>query len=58
MSVATIGRIIADDKDKMRTVPLRLNRPGVKPLLPKNSRHRKPGRLKAKAVGDGAPLTV
>ena len=55
MSVATIGRIIADDKDKMRTAPLRLNRPGkVKPLLPKNSRHRKPGRLKAKAVGDVA----
>ena len=52
---ATIGRIIADDKDKMRTAPLRLNRPGkVKPLLPKNSRHRKPGRLKAKAVGDVA----
>ena len=34
VSVATIGRIIADDKDKRRTVPLRLNRLGkVKPLL-------------------------
>ena len=55
VSVATIGRIIADDKDKRRTVPLRLNRLGkVKPLLPKNSRHRKPGRLKAEAVGDVA----
>ena len=54
MSVATIGRLIADDKDKMRTVPLRLNRLGkVKSLFPKNSRHRNPGRLKAKAVGDG-----
>ena len=39
----------------MRTVPLRLNRLGkVKSLFPKNSRHRNPGRLKAKAVGDGA----
>ena len=55
MSVATIGRLIADDKDKVRTVPLRLNRPGkAKPLLSKNSRHRNPGRLKAKAVGDVA----
>ena len=55
VSVATIGRLIADDKDKMRTAPLRLNRLGkVKPLFPKNSRHRKPGRLKAKAVGDVA----
>ena len=43
MSVAMIGRIIADDKDKRRTVPLRLNRLGkVKSLCPKNSRHRKP----------------
>ena len=42
-------------KDKVRTVPLRLNRPGkAKPLLSKNSRHRNPGRLKAKAVGDVA----
>ena len=55
VSVATIGRLIADDKDKVRTVPLRLNRPGkAKPLLSKNSRHRNPGRLKAKAVGDVA----
>ena len=55
VSVATIGRIIADDKDKRRTVPLRLNRPGkVKPLFPKNSRHRKPKPLKAEAVGDVA----
>ena len=37
----------------MRTAPLRLNRLGkAKPLLPKNSRHRKPKPLEAKTVGD------
>ena len=53
MSIATLSRIIADDKDKMRTAPLRLNRLGkAKPLLPKNSRHRKPKPLEAETVGD------
>ena len=55
VSIATLSRIIADDKDKMRTAPLRLNRLGkAKPLLPKNSRHRKPKPLEAKTVGDVA----
>ena len=53
VSIATLSRIIADDKDKMRTAPLRLNRLGkAKPLLPKNSRHRKPKPLEAETVGD------
>jgi len=50
ISESTIGRIIAKDKDKMRTVPLRIDRNGKPKPRKRKFKNRKPKNLKAKPM--------